>query len=278
MAITAKEVNELRQQTGAGMMDCKKALVEAEGDFQKAIEILRKKGQKISASRQDRDAKEGSIFVAISNDKKQGYAIELNCETDFVGKNSDFLALGQSIIDLAKNNQITSLDTLLDAQLEGITIRQKLEEAMGKIGEKIDIRKLEVLEGEFVYGHLHTGGRIGVLVAFSGINGAKNLEAVAKDVAIQITAMNPIAVDKNGVDQSIIDKEIEIGKEQARQEGKPEQILEKIAIGKLDKFFKESTLLAQEFVKDNTKNIQQLLKEHGNDLTVTSFKRLALGS
>ncbi len=278
MAITAKEVNELRQQTGAGMMDCKKALVEAEGDFQKAIEILRKKGQKISASRQDRDAKEGSIFIAISDDKKQGFAIELNCETDFVGKNSDFLALGQSIIDLAKNNKITSLDTLLDTQLDGITIRQKLEEAMGKIGEKIDIRKLEILEGEFVYGHLHTGGRIGVLVALSGISGAKDVEAVAKDVSIQITAMSPIAVDKSGVDQSIIDKEIEIGKEQARQEGKPEQILEKIAIGKLDKFFKENTLLAQEFVKDNTKSIQQLLKEHGKDLTVTSFKRLALGS
>lgn len=278
VTITAKEVNELRQQTGAGMMDCKKALVEAEGDFQKAIEILRKKGQKISASRQDRDAKEGSVFVAISDDKKHGFAIELNCETDFVGKNSDFLALGQSIIDMVKNNQITSLEVLLETKLGDITVKQKLEEAMGKIGEKIDIRKLEVLSGDYVYGHLHTGGRIGVLVALSGIEGANNLESVAKDVAIQITAMNPIAVDKNGVDQSIIDKEIEIGKEQARQEGKPEQILEKIAIGKLDKFFKENTLLAQEFVKDNTKTIQQLLKEHGKDLTVTGFKRLALGS
>lgn len=278
MTVTAKEVNELRQQTGAGMMDCKKALVEAEGDFQKAIEILRKKGQKISASRQDRDAKEGSVFIAISDDKKQGFAIELNCETDFVGKNSDFLALGQSIVDLVKNHKITSLDVLLETKLGDITVKQKLEEAMGKIGEKIDIRRLEVLEGEFVYGHLHTGGRIGVLVAFAGTQNAKNLESVAKDVAIQITAMNPIAVDKNSVDPSIIDKEIEIGKEQARQEGKPEQILEKIAIGKLEKFFKENTLLAQEFVKDNTKTIQQLLKENGNDLTVTHFKRLALGS
>jgi len=278
MAITAKEVNELRQQTGAGMMDCKKALVEAEGDFQKAIEILRKKGQKISASRQDRDAKEGSIFVAVSDDHHHGYAIELNCETDFVGKNSDFLALGQSIIDLAKNNKITSLEALLVADLEGITVKQKLEEAMGKIGEKIDIRKLETLEGEYVYSHLHTGGRIGVLVALKGINGVKNLESVAKDVAIQITAMNPIALDKSGVSQAIIDKEIEIGKEQARQEGKPEQILEKIALGKLEKFFKENTLLAQEFVKDNSKTIEQLLKEHGKDLTVSSFKRLALGS
>ncbi|GIV44700.1 MAG: elongation factor Ts [Bacteroidia bacterium] len=278
MVITAKEVNELRQQTGAGMMDCKKALVEAEGDFQKAIEILRKKGQKISASRQNREAKEGSIFIAISEDKKQGFAIELNCETDFVGKNSDFLALGQSIIDLTKNHKITSLDALLNAKLDTLTVKEKLEEAMGKIGEKIDIRRLEVLEGELVYGHLHTGGRIGVLVALSGVNGAKEVEAVAKDVAIQITAMNPIAVDKNSVDPSIIEKEIEIGKEQARQEGKPEHILEKIAMGKLEKFFKENTLLAQEFVKDNTKTIQQLLKEHGSDLTVTSFKRLALGS
>ncbi len=278
MAITAKEVNELRQQTGAGMMDCKKALVEAEGDFQKAIEILRKKGQKISVSRQDREAKEGSIFLAISDDKKRGYAMELNCETDFVGKNSDFLALGQSIINLAKSNQITSLENLLKSNLEGITVRQKLEEAMGKIGEKIDIRRLEILEGEYVFGHLHTGGRIGVLVAFAGTDNTKDLDSVAKDVAIQITAMNPIAIDKNGVDQSIIDKEIEIGKEQARQEGKPEHILEKIAIGKLEKFFKENTLLAQEFVKDNSKTIQQLLKEHGKDLMVTGFKRLALGS
>lgn len=278
VTITAKEVNELRQQTGAGMMDCKKALMEANGDFQKAIEILRKKGQKISASRQDRIAKEGSIFIAISDDNKQGFAIELNCETDFVGKNSDFLALGQSIIDLVKNQKITSLNSLLEATIDGLTVKQKLEEAMGKIGEKIDIRKLEILEGDYVYGHLHTGGRIGVLVAFSGIEGVNNLEHVAKDVAIQITAMNPIAVDKNGVDQSIIDKEIEIGKEQARQEGKPEQILEKIAMGKLEKFFKENTLLAQEFVKDNTKTVQQLLNEYGKSLVVTGFKRLALGS
>jgi elongation factor Ts len=278
MTVSAKEVNELRQQTGAGMMDCKKALMEAEGDFQKAIEILRKKGQKISASRQAKDAKEGSIFVCVSDDKKQGFAIEMNCETDFVARTDDFTSLGQSIVELAKNQKITSLDALLDAKLGDLTVKQKLEEAMAKIGEKIDIKKLETLEGEYVFSHLHTGGRIGVLVAFKGTNSAKDLENIAKDVAIQITAMNPIAVDKNGVSQEIIQKEIEIGKEQARNEGKPEPILEKIALGKLEKFFKENTLLLQEFVKDNTKTIEQLLKEHGKDLAVTAFKRLVLGS
>lgn len=281
MTVTAKEVNELRTKTGAGLMDCKKALIEANGDFEKAIEILRKKGQKISASRQDREAKEGAIFAITNADNTLAYAIELNCETDFVARTDDFTKLGSLIVKLALEKNAQSLEQLLALTTsDNLTVQQKLEEAMAKIGEKIEISKFQSLQGEYIYAHLHTGGRIAVLLSMQGTKDvAKDrLAQVAKDVCMQITAMNPIAVDKNSVNPEIIQKEIEIGKEQARQEGKPENILEKIAIGKLEKFFKENTLLAQEFVKDNSKTIQQLLKEYHKDLSVVAFKRLELGT
>lgn len=281
MTVTAKEVNELRTKTGAGLMDCKKALIEANGDFEKAIEILRKKGQKISASRQDREAKEGAIFAITNADNTLAYAIELNCETDFVARTDDFTNLGNLIVKLALEKNAQSLEQLLALTTsDNLTVQQKLEEAMAKIGEKIEISKFQSLQGEYIYAHLHTGGRIAVLLSMQGTKevAKDKLAQVAKDVCMQITAMNPIAVDKNSVNHEIIQKEIEIGKEQARQEGKPENILEKIALGKLEKFFKENTLLAQEFVKDNSKTIEQLLKEYHKNLTVVAFNRLELGA
>ncbi|MCS7074630.1 MAG: translation elongation factor Ts [Bacteroidia bacterium] len=276
MGITAKEVNELRQKTGAGMMDCKKALEEANGDFEAAIEFLRKKGQKISASRQDRDAKEGAIFAKISG--STGILIELNCETDFVARNSDFQALGESIANLAIQTQPATLEELRNHSINGRTVTETLTDYMGKIGEKLEVSKYGKLSGEAVVSYIHAGARIGVLVAFSGIEGVSNIETVGRDVAMQIASMNPIAIDKDTVDASIVQKEIEIGKEQARQEGKPEAMLEKIAIGKLGKFYKENTLVEQDFVKDPTKTIAQYLKENGANLKVTSFMRFELGA
>ena len=277
MAITAKDVNRLRQTTGAGMMDCKKALVEADGDFDKAVEILRKKGQKVSAKRADREAKEGAVFIAASDDHKEAILIELNCETDFVARNDDFQAMGEAIVKLAQAHKPADLAALNALDMDGKTVEAHLTDAMGKIGEKIEVSKFERIEGDRVVTYLHPGARIGVAVAFAGIDG-QDASDVGKDVAMQIAAMNPVSVDKEGVPQDVIDKEVEIGKEQARAEGKPDNIVEKIALGKLNKFYKDNTLLNQEFVKDTSKTVSAYIKEAlGKGATVSGFLRVQLG-
>ncbi len=276
MAITAKEVNELRKMTGAGMMDCKKALTEAEGDFDKAIDILRKKGQKVSASRADRETTEGSVFVKTNNDNTEGILIALNCETDFVGKNEEFLALGNAIIAAAFENSVSSKDDLLKLKLGEHSVEEKITEMVGKIGEKIEISEFVNLKGEAVVPYIHAGNKLGVLVALKNVNGTDVTDA-GKDVGMQIAAMNPVAVDQDGVDQSIIEKEIEIGKEQAIAEGKPEAIVDKIAQGKLQKFFKDNTLLNQAFVKDSSITVSKYLDSVNNGLTVTEFVRVTIG-
>ncbi len=276
MEIKAQDVNKLRQLTGAGMMDCKKALTEAEGDFEKAIDILRKKGQKISAARADRTASEGAIFIKTNEAKTEGIIISLNCETDFVAKNEDFISLGNKILNKVFEDKPASIEEINGLVIEGKTVSEHLIEIVGKIGEKIEVGAYEKVSGEKIVSYLH-GTRVGVLVALKNVNGA-DVEEAGKDVAMQVAAMKPVAVDKDDVDPTIIEREIEIGKEQARQEGKPEAMLEKIALGKLNKFYKDNTLLNQEFVKDNTKSIAQYLDGVQKGLTVSAFKRVAVGA
>lgn len=276
MAITAQDVNKLRQMTGAGMMDCKKALTEAEGDFEKAVDILRKKGQKVSASRADRETKEGVVVTRVADGGAKGILLSLTCETDFVAKNEEFGAFANTLIDLAVNNGCTATEQILALPFESITVAEKIIEMTGKIGEKIEISHYEVINAEKVVTYIHSNGKLGVLVGMVNTSGA-DVEEAGKDVAMQIAAMNPVAVDKDGVDASMIEREIEIGKEQARAEGKPEEMLEKIAMGKLQKFYKESTLLSQQFVKDNSLSIAQYLNNVSKGLTVNAFKRISIG-
>jgi elongation factor Ts len=276
MAISAQEVNKLRQQTGAGMMDCKKALVEADGDFDKAIEILRKKGQKVSASRADRETTEGVVLAKTNEDGTEGVLIAFTCETDFVAKNEDFVSMGNKVLDIAFNEKPGTVEDLKAIKSGETTLGEEITELIGKIGEKLDISAYQVLSGEAVVPYIHAGSKLGVLVALKNTDGT-DVAAPAKDVAMQIAAMNPVAVDKDGVDPTIVEKEIEIGKEQARQEGKPENIIEKIAMGKLQKFYKENTLLSQAFVKDNSQSISQYLDGVQKGMTVEAFKRVAIG-
>lgn len=276
MAITAQEVKKLREITGAGMMDCKKALTEADGDFDKAIEYLRKKGQKLSEKRADRETTEGNVFIKTNKDETQAFLISLTCETDFVSKNEDFQKFGQEIISKVASEKPSDMDALKAIPYQDVTIGEKVTEMVGKIGEKIEISHYETLEGEKVVSYVHAGAKLGVLVALKNTGGF-DVKDAGRDVAMQIAAMNPVAVDKDGVDATVIEKEIEIGKETARQEGKPEEMLEKIAQGKLNKFFKESTLLPQAFVKDNKVSIAQYLNSVNKGMTVTEFKRVAIG-
>ncbi len=278
--ISASDVNKLRQQTGAGMMDCKKALTETNGDFEAAIDFLRKKGAKVAASRQDRESNEGVVIARTSADGKRGVIIELNCETDFVAKNAEFVAFANEIANAAVEANPKSLEELnglsIDVENARVTIGEATIDKTGKIGEKIGVSKYEVVEGEKVVAYIHGNFRLGVLVALSA-NVARADEA-GKDVAMQIAAMNPVALDKDGVDATTIERELEIAKEQIRAEGKPEEMVEKIAAGKLNKFYKDSTLLNQEFVKDPSKNVAQFLSTVEKGLTVTAFKRVALGA
>ncbi|MBL7833862.1 MAG: elongation factor Ts [Cyclobacteriaceae bacterium] len=274
--ISAADVNKLRQMTGAGMMDCKKALTEAEGDFEKAIEILRKKGQKVSASRSDRDAKEGSVFVKTSADNKEAVLIALNCETDFVGKNEEFQTLGKQIVETAFNKKPATKEALLNEKIGDLSINDKIVELVGKIGEKIEVSEYIHMKGEAIVPYIHAGSKLGVLVSLKGVNG-KDVTDAGKDVGMQIAAMNPVAVDESQVDKSVIEKEMEIAKAQILAEGKPENMVEKIAQGKLNKFFKESTLLPQAFVKDNSKSVAQYLDSVSKGLTVAEFKRVSIG-
>jgi len=277
MKISAKDVKALRDITGAGMMDCKKALVEANGDMEMAKDNLRKKGQKLVAKRADREANEGVVIALASNDSKKGIAINLSCETDFVAKNDDFISFAKQIADIALSQFPNSKDDLLNLEFEsGLTIGQKVTEQVGVIGEKVEVSKYEKLEAPSVVPYIHAGYRRGVLV---GLSKEGDNQEVGKNVAMQVAAMNPIAVDKDGVDASVIEKEIEIGMEQARQEGKPDNLLERIAQGKLGKFYKENTLLNQEYVKGSGKEtVGAYLKGVDGDLTVTEFRHVALGS
>ena len=275
-AISAQEVNKLRLMTGAGMMDCKKALTEAEGDYEKAIEILRKKGQKVSASRSDKDAKEGSVFVKTGADGTTAVLIALNCETDFVAKNDEFQNLGKLIVETAFEKKSPSRDALLAEAAGGLTLQEKITELVGKIGEKIEVSEYVTMTGEAVVPYIHAGSKLGVLVSLKGVNGANVIDA-GKDVGMQIAAMNPVAVDDKGVDKTIIEKELEIAKAQILAEGKPENMVEKIAQGKLQKFYKDNTLLAQAFVKDNGKTVAQYLDSVSKGLTVAEFRRVAIG-
>lgn len=273
--ITAADVKKLRELTGAGMMDCKKALAEAEGDFDKAVEVLRKKGQKVSAKRADREANEGVVTAIVSDDKSKGVVVKLSCETDFVAKGADFVNFTERLAQLALEHFPADLEALLALDMDGLSVADRVTELVGKINEKIELASYERIEAEMVAPYIHMGNKAGVLV---GLNKASDeIYDAGRDVAMQVAAMHPVSVDKDGVDQAVIEKEIEIGKEQARAEGKPEQIIEKIAMGKLNKFFKERTLLNQQFVKDSSKSIAGYLKEFDKELTVTGFKHVTLG-
>ena len=274
--ITAADVNKLRQQTGAGMMDCKKALTEANGDFEAAIDNLRKKGAKVAASRQDRESNEGVVIAKTTADGKRGVVVEFNCETDFVAKNADFVAFANSIADLAIEKNPTSLEQLLELELNGEKLADTIISQIGKIGEKVGVSKFETVTGEKVIAYIHGNYRLGVLVALS--SNPASADEVGKDVAMQIAAMNPVAIDKGDVDSKTIERELEIAKDVIRAEGKPEEMVEKIAAGKLNKFYKDSTLLNQEFVKDSSKTVAQFLNDVEKGLTVSAFKRVQLGA
>ena len=274
--ISASDVNKLRQQTGAGMMDCKKALVEANGDFEAAVDYLRKKGAKVAASRQDRDSNEGVIIAKAAADAKSGIVVEVNCETDFVAKNEDFIAFAESIADTALGQDVKDLEGIKNMEINGTKVADLLLDQTGKIGEKIDVSNVEFVNSEKVVPYIHGNYRLGVLVCLS--QDGENVEEAGKDVAMQIAAMNPLAIDKDGIDQAVIDRELEIAKEQIRAEGKPENLLEKIAQGKLNRFFKDNTLLQQDFVKDSSLSVSQFLDSVSKGLTVTDFKRIQLGA
>lgn len=272
VTITAADINKLRQQTGAGMMDCRKALTESNGDFEAAIDYLRKKGQKVAALRGDRDAKEGVIIAKTTPDNKTGFIINLSCETDFVSKNTDYIEFTQSIMEAAIANNVKSVDELNKVKLGDDTVMDKLNEQVAKIGEKISISRFERVEAEFVVAYIHGSYRMGVLV---GLN--KSASEAGKDLAMQIAAMNPIAIDAESVPAETIAREKDIAIEQVKAEGKPAEMAEKIAMGKISKFFKESTLLGQAFVKDNNKSVAEYLKSVDADLKIITFKRVALG-
>ena len=272
--ISAADVKKLREMTGAGMMDCKKALAEAEGDFDKAIEILRKKGQKLSLKRADREAKEGVVIALVNDDKNKGVVVKLSCETDFVAKNESFVKLATDIAEAALKSFPASKDDLLALDFGGISVGDKITEQVGVIGEKVELADYAHLEAPLVAPYIHMGNKAGVLV---GLNKAGDFFDNGRDVAMQVAAMKPIAVDENGISEEVKAKEREIGKEQALAEGKPEKIAVNIAEGKLRKYYKDNTLLHQIFVKDNKKSVRDFLKSLDGDLTVTDFKHITLG-
>jgi len=271
--ISSADVARLRKVTLAGMMDCKKALEESNGDFSKAIEIIRKKGQAVANKRADRDATEGVVLSKVNTDGRTGAITVLNSETDFVANNAEFIALAGKILDLALVKKPENLDALKALPMENATVGEKVTEFVGIIGEKLELAYYEKIEAAHVQAYVHPGNRLATLVGFSkaGVD-----VQVYKDIAMQIAAMNPVAIDKEDVPANVIAQEIEIGKEQAKREGKPEEMLEKIAQGKLTKFYKDSTLLNQEFIKDNKMNIRQYLQSVDKQLTVTAFKRYTL--
>ena len=275
--ITAAEVNKLRQMTGAGMMDCKKALQENDGDFEKAIDYLRKKGQKLSAKRADKDANEGIVIANTNEAKDYGIIFMLNCETDFVAKNQEFVDFTNLLVKKAMEKQPANADEFKTLDLNGRSVQDNITEMVGKTGEKMELSHFEVIRAGRVFAYNHPGSRLATLLGLNMAN-VEGIDQAGHEVAMQIAAMAPVAVDKEGVSQDIIDREIEIGKDQARQEGKPEEMIEKIALGKLNKFYKENTLLNQEFVRDNKLTVRDYLQKLDKNLTVTDFKRFMLGA
>jgi elongation factor Ts len=277
MSITAEAVKRLREATGAGIMDCKKALEESNGDFDKAVEILRKRGHKMAAARQERTAKEGAVFAATK--KTLGHLLLLACETDFVARNADFQAFGKTLVQSALEKDIRSKDELTNLGVNGLSFSDKIADLTARIGEKIEVAEWGRLEGEYVTAYIHLGGRIGVLVALKGIGNLdeNTLHEVGQNIAMQVAALRPISVSRQTVPPDILEKEKEIAREQARAEGKPENILEKIAIGKLEKFFKEAVLLEQEYFKDSQKTVAQYLKSVSPTLEVHGFLRFQVG-
>ena len=275
VTISAQDINKLRQMTGAGMMDCRKALTETNGDFEAAIDWLRKQGQKVAAKRSDREAKEGVVIAKTTADNKTGIVVCVSCETDFVSKNADFVAFGQSIADAAIANNVKSLDELLASKAGNATVAELVNDKLAAIGEKIGVTKFERIDAEFVASYIHGAYRIGVLV---GLN--KDAAEAGKDIAMQIAALNPVAVDAASVPADVIAREksiiVELMKQDPKMAGKPDEMLAKIAEGKMGAFFKEQTLTAQAFVKDGSKTVADYLKESG-DVKVTEFKRVALG-
>lgn len=281
MSISAAQVNELRKKTGAGMMDCKKALEESNGDFEKAIEFLRKKGAAVAAKRAEKTANEGLIATKVSDDRKYGLIVEVNCETDFVAKSEDFVNLVNEVVNKAFDSKAMSIDELLDKNPEITTL---VNEVMGKVGEKIEIRRLAAykVDNGFIVDYIHMGSKLGVLLNFGNVNSSDpDLATLSKDISMQIAAMNPICIYREQVPSNLIEKEMEIYKELARKEGKPENILEKIAQGRLNKFYQENCLIEQTFVKDNSKTISDLISEYNKNknaqIKISEFKRFHLG-
>jgi elongation factor Ts len=274
--ITAADINKLRQATGAGMMDCRKALTETNGDFEAAIDWLRKQGQKVAAKRSDREAKEGVIIAKTTADNKTGFIVTISCETDFVSKNADFVAFAQSIADAAVANNVKSAEELNEVQINGAKVSDMINDKLASIGEKIGVARFERVEAPYVASYIHGAYRMGVLVAFN-----KEAGDAGKDVAMQIAAMNPIAVDENSIPAETIEREraiiVDVMKQDPKMAGKPDEMISKIAEGKLNAFFKENTLAAQAYVKDPSKSVQDFLKSVSSDLKVTEFKRVALG-
>ena len=276
VAISAADVKKLRDMTGAGMMDCKKALSATNGNLEEAVAELRKKGQKVASKRADREATEGVVIAKVNDDQTRGIVLKLSSETDFVAKNADFISIAQQMADRALSSFASDAAALNAEKYDDtLTIGEKALEQTGVIGEKIEIAEYHRLEGPLVVAYNHMGNRAGVLVSLN--KAADSYVAPARDVAMQVAAMKPVAVDKDGVDSSVVEKEIEIGKEVARNEGKPEAMLEKIAMGKLNKFYKENTLLSQAFVKNNKQTVAQYLQEQDKGLTVVDFKHVKLG-
>ena len=280
MAITAAQVNDLRQRTGAGMMDCKRALEEANGEIQKAIEILRKKGASVAAKRAEKSANEGLVVTKVSDDKKSATILEINCETDFVAKNEDFVNLAKFVIDAAHKNKPKNVEELLKIS----DVQDKLNDVLGKVGEKIEISRFDIMEAKdgLLVDYIHMGSKLGVLIKFEDVKaGNDELFSIGKDMAMQVAAMNPISIKREDVPKATVEKEIEIYKELAKKEGKPEQMLEKIAMGRLNKFYQENVLLEQAFIKDNSKTVSDLLKEfntkHSSNAKVARFDRFHLG-
>tara|TARA_B110000444_G_C18700631_1_gene528780 strand:- start:22 stop:843 length:822 start_codon:yes stop_codon:yes gene_type:complete len=270
--ISAAEVNKLRQSTGAGMMDCKKALVESEGNFDKAIENLRKKGQKVAANRADRVSSEGAVLAKVNSQNTKGVIVSINCETDFVAKNDVYLKLANELVDEALNHE--NLESFLGSDFSGMTVSEKLIEQTGIIGEKIEIGGFKILKAPFVGSYIHAGNKIATLSGLSNAN--ENGLEISKNVAMQAAAMNPIALNEEGVDSSVIEKEIEIAKDQLRQEGKPESMLDNIAKGKIKRFFKDNTLVNQDYIKDSKQNVKNYVSSFDKNLEVTGFARLSL--
>lgn len=271
--ITASDVNKLRKSTGAGMMDCKKALVEADGDFDKATQIIREKGMALANKRADREAAEGVVLAKTNADQTKGAIISLNCETDFVAKNEDFVKLANQILDLVIEKAPADLEAVNALELDGKTVADKVVEQTGVIGEKLDLKFYDKLESEQVAAYIHSDKKLATLVGFNK-NGIE--EQIGKDVAMQVAAMDPVAVDQNEVPKDVIEKELEIGRNQAIAEGKPENLVDKIAQGKLGKFYKENTLLNQAFIKENKMSVKQYLQNEDKDLTVSAFKRFSI--